>query len=545
MVSPERWHQATDIVHEALSRDLAEMDDYVSKVCGDDLELRGLVDTLIRNDRRAGSTLNRPPILDLPEPTPLPPGTPLGPYTIEGLIATGGMGEVYRASDGRIPRTVAIKVLPPHLNDDAQVRARFEREARAIGALNHPHICTLHDIGRQDGLDFLVMEFIEGEPLSGWLARGRIAIPEAVRITREVADALGAAHARGLVHRDIKPSNIMITTGGSVKVVDFGIARAVAPRTLASGAATNSTQPGIIIGTPRYMSPEQALGEPLDARSDVFSLGVVLFECLTGEMPFDGTTRENYARNMIAGRTRSAADLNPQIPARLQALLARCLATDRSKRAESGGVLAAELSHIEQQVLNPRVSRRYLWWAVAALCGAAYALKVAGVAVGAAVWSIRHVPLDAIPDLSDTQVIVYSRWDRSPDVIEDQVTYPIVAETFDFLNDANGEHVKSEHVWAALDAATADQRRIRRGLAEGGEGPDNGASLDSGIGGSSNPRIVPFRGDYYVLRPERRQLVNGLVYPVPDPAFPFLGIHTTLRPDGSVWLGPRIGFNLN
>src|SRR5215467_2481860 len=213
---------------------------------------------------------------------PLASGTRLGPYEILAPAGAGGMGEVYRAKDTRLERTVAVKILPPQFSNDAVRKQRFEREAKTISSLNHPHICTLHDIGSQDGVDYLVMECMEGETLAKRLEKGPLPLEQVLNYGAQVADALDKAHRAGIVHRDLKPGNIMLTSTGA-KLLDFGLAKPAAP--LVSGATLTSAQPttpvteeGLVIGTFQYMSPEQVEGKEVDGRSDIFSLGAVLYE---------------------------------------------------------------------------------------------------------------------------------------------------------------------------------------------------------------------------------------------------------------------------
>src|SRR5712672_2003867 len=222
---------------------------------------------------------------------PLTPGQRLGPYEILAPLGAGGMGEVYRARDTRLDRDVAVKVLPAHLSAHPEIRARFEREAKAVSSLNHPNICTLYDVGLEDGTAFLVMELIEGETLAARLAKGALPQADLLRYATQIADALDRAHRSGIVHRDLKPGNIMITRSGA-KLLDFGLAKAAAP--LAPGATlttavtrtTPVTQQGTIVGTFQYMSPEQIEGKELEGRSDIFSFGAVLYEMVTGQRAF-------------------------------------------------------------------------------------------------------------------------------------------------------------------------------------------------------------------------------------------------------------------
>ena len=222
-------------------------------------------------------------------------GTRLGPYEVKALIGAGGMGEVYRATDTRLDRTVAIKVLPEHLASDPQRRERFEREARAVSSLNHPHICTLHDIGEQDGIHYLVMEYGEGETLQQRLEKGRLPLDQALEYAIQVADALDKAHRQGVVHRDLKPGNIMITKSGT-KLLDFGLAKLKArSASLDQWSTIEEKEPltteGTILGTLQYMAPEQLEGKEADARTDIFAFGAVVYEIVTGKKAFEGLTQ--------------------------------------------------------------------------------------------------------------------------------------------------------------------------------------------------------------------------------------------------------------
>ena len=233
------------------------------------------------------------------------------------------MGEVYRARDTRLERTVAIKVLPADLSSDPGLRERFDREARAISSLNHPHICTLHDVGDQDGTSFLVMEYLEGETLAGRLSKGPLPIDQVLRYAVEIADALDAAHSAGIVHRDLKPPNIFITKRGQTKVLDFGLAKLAADNRAAALAPEENaptlkdehlTEPGTAIGTVAYMSPEQARGENLDAQSDLFSFGVVLYEMATGRQAFTGRTTAVIFNEILNKTPTPPARVNPDVP---------------------------------------------------------------------------------------------------------------------------------------------------------------------------------------------------------------------------------------
>lgn len=278
---------------------------------------------------------------------PLARGTHLGPYEINAPLGAGGMGEVYRARDMRLERTVAVKILPPHLSSDPLRKQRFEREARTISALNHPHICMLFDVGQQDGVDFLVMECVEGETLAKRLEKGPLPLEQVLKYGAQIADALDKAHRSGIVHRDLKPGNIMLTTTGA-KLLDFGLAKPAAPlvssATLTAASANSPvTEQGTIIGTFRYMSPEQVEGKELDGRSDIFSLGAVLYEMLTGQLAFKGKSQLSVASAILEREPIPVNSIKPLTPPALDHAIRRCLAKDPEQRWQTGRDLHGEL----------------------------------------------------------------------------------------------------------------------------------------------------------------------------------------------------------
>ena len=278
------------------------------------------------------------------------PGTRLGPYEIVGKLGEGGMGEVYRATDTRLGRDVAVKVLPGHATLSPDAEARFEREARAIAALNHPNICTLFDVGADEGRTFLVMELLDGETLHHVLSRGPMAIPAVVDRAIALADALDAAHGRGIIHRDIKPANVLVTTRGVMKLLDFGLARApavVEDATRSVDAAL--TGPGTAIGTLSYMSPEQLRAEAVDGRSDVFSLGLVVYEMLTGQRAFGGRTSAQVSAAILHDEPPSPITLRSEIPAKLDEIVLKALEKDPGLRYQSAAELRADLKRFKRQ----------------------------------------------------------------------------------------------------------------------------------------------------------------------------------------------------
>lgn len=276
---------------------------------------------------------------------PLTPGTRLGSFRIETPLGAGGMGEVYKAKDTRLDRTVAIKILP---SADPELKARFDREARAIAALQHPNICTLHDVGHENGADFLVLEYLEGETLADRLTRGPLKLEEALQAAIDVADALSTAHAAGIVHRDLKPGNIMVTKGG-VKLLDFGLAKLRTSAPVVSGLATIETQEnpitgrGTILGTLHYMSPEQVEGRDTDARTDMFAFGCVFYEMLTARKAFEGGTQASVIAAILEREPAPLETLQPLAPPLADAILRKCLAKNAGDRWQSAADLATAL----------------------------------------------------------------------------------------------------------------------------------------------------------------------------------------------------------
>jgi serine/threonine protein kinase len=278
------------------------------------------------------------------------PGTRFGPYEIVRPLGAGGMGEVYEARDTRLDRAVAIKVLPAALAQEPAARARFDREARSIAALNHPNICALHDIGDAGGLGFLVMERLEGETLQARLERGPLDLEQVVEYGIAIADALDAAHGRGLIHRDLKPANVFITTRGIVKILDFGLAKSVrdSDADITRGVEEALTVTGTALGTVAYMSPEQLRGEPLDVRTDLFSFGMVLYEMATGQRAFAGSTIAVVAAGILGEKPAPPRTHRSGLPQRLEQAILKALEKDRTQRWQTAAELRDDLTRVKR-----------------------------------------------------------------------------------------------------------------------------------------------------------------------------------------------------
>ena len=330
---------------------------------------------------------------------PIAPGSKLGPYEVLALIGAGGMGEVYRARDTRLGRDVALKILRADRHGDEAGRRRFEQEARTASALNHPNIATLHDFASADGIDFIVMEYVDGRPLSA-LLRGKLSVADAIRLAIPIADALARAHTAGIIHRDLKPANIVVANDGTVKVLDFGIAKLV-ERPAAGGDQETVTerttssairQPAAFDGTPGYVSPEQAAGERVDARSDIFSFGALLYEMVTGRRAFQGSSPAETIAQVMRDQPRPPSEITPGVPRDLERLILRCLRKERERRVQFMADVKVELQEIAeapgvpQTAQRPPVHDRRLAWTAGAVL---IALAIAATALF--VWRGREI----------------------------------------------------------------------------------------------------------------------------------------------------------
>ncbi|MGH9253286.1 MAG: protein kinase domain-containing protein [Vicinamibacterales bacterium] len=468
-MTPDRWRQVEDLCHAALARPAEDRAAFLATAClGDDL-LQREVESLLTQESSAAGFMSVPAaaaagsaVLDHAKGSLV--GQRLGSYTIRSLLGVGGMGEVYRAHDDTLGREVAIKVLPPAFTADPERRARFEREARMLATLNHPHIGAIYGVEEADGVRALVLELVEGETLAERIARpvgpagqtlsgprgqadnarparsGGLPLADALAIARQVADALEAAHEKGIVHRDLKPANIKITPDGAVKVLDFGLAKA----TVGAGSAPDlsqaptltvgGTREGVILGTAAYMSPEQARGHSVDKRGDIWAFGCVFYEMLTGRLTFPGDTVSDTIAKILE-REPDWSALPAATPAPLRRLLLRCLVKDPRQRLRDMGDVRIEIDTIDDVLPGlaevsvapaapARTRRTWLPW-----------VAVAAVAAGFGVWEAKRAPTMPENPLANAQFSRFTDWEGTESSAEISPDGRFVA----FVADRDGE----------------------------------------------------------------------------------------------------------
>src|SRR5213596_948376 len=349
----ERWKQVNDLFQSALERAPEERAAFLDEACQDDDGLRREVGSLVTSYERSENFIELPAFEVAPElvtndKTGALVGKLIGHYRIESLIGVGGMGEVYLARDERLGRKAALKLLPDSLTTDETQLSRFKTEARSASALNHPNILTVYEIGAEGNRQFITTEFIEGMTLRASLASGRMNLHDALEIAVQVASALAAAHETGVVHRDIKPENIMLRPDGYAKVLDFGIAKLTEQRPASDHyevgtTAVLQTRPGLVLGTGRYMSPEQTRGQKVDARSDIWSLGVVLYEVVGGIPPFPGKTSSDCIASILKTEPPPLSGVLPDVPVKLESILQKALRKKSDERYQTIKEMLADL----------------------------------------------------------------------------------------------------------------------------------------------------------------------------------------------------------
>ena len=364
----ERWQEIKNVLAAALPMDSEKRRAYLDHACSADESLRREVESLLAADKQAQTSFLESPPLAMR----LEKGTRLGDYEIQSLLGAGGMGEVYRARDLRLRRDVAIKVLPAVVSSDPERLRRFEQEATAAAALNHPNILAVHQLGTYAGAPYLVSELLEGETLREQIRRGRIALRRVIDYAVQIAHGLSAAHEKGIVHRDLKPENLFVIKDGRVKILDFGLAKLTqAQRGSEHSAPTmgSETEPGLVMGTVGYMSPEQVRGQPADHRADIFALGAILYEMLTGKRAFHKPTSAETMSAILNEEPPAILQVVPNVPPALQRVVQRCLEKNPEQRFQSASDLAFALEGSSDSGSSSGIgvaqmsSRSVYWWA--------------------------------------------------------------------------------------------------------------------------------------------------------------------------------------
>ncbi len=352
----ERWRQVDQLFQAALERAPEDRSAFINEACSGDDSLRREVEALLAADGEAGSLIETPayavaaPLIaggDAPSLV----GKTIGHYQIISLVGKGGMGEVYRARDTKLDRVVALKILPEEMSGDGERMRRFVREAKAASALNHPNVAHIYEIGEAGGVNFIAMEYVEGQTLAARINGQPLEINEIIEIGSQIADALDEAHGKGITHRDIKPANVMLNERGQVKVLDFGLAKMAQPAAQAAVSEISTmakTAPGVVMGTVPYMSPEQALGREVDHRSDIFSLGAALYEMATGRLPFFGANTSETLDHILHSQPETMARFNHDVPAELERIVRKCLEKEQERRYQSARELLVDLKNLKR-----------------------------------------------------------------------------------------------------------------------------------------------------------------------------------------------------
>src|SRR5215469_1969153 len=469
-MKPERWSKIEELFHSASNLPDGQRDSFLHHACKGDESLRLEIESLLKHGATPQSMLEQPAIASIAKEVvadefwsgiPFLEGKTISHYRILEPIGRGGMGLVYKAEDLRLGRYVALKLLPHFLASNPQALQRFDREARAASALNHPNICAVYEIDESENLHFIAIELIEGETLKDRIGRGPLETTGLLSIAIEICSALEAAHSVGIIHRDIKPSNILLTAQGHAKLLDFGVAKRVG---LGSERQEDSlvpipatafelrlTSPGAALGTVAYMSPEQANGQEVDARSDLFSLGAVLYEMATGKHPFPGTDTAEVLRAIQVQSPVSVKRINPAVPFELIRITAKAMEKDRARRYQAAGAMRTDLEMLRDS-LQKRAGRRNV------LLAAALSIMLL-VTVGAPSWRVPLVrewvlgkPLNFAPEIKSLAVLPLNNLtgDSSQEYFVDGMTEALISNltklgSVRVISSTSAMHYKGSH----------------------------------------------------------------------------------------------------